>query len=82
MSHNLRGLRAVSDFDFEVQLSHINKSLDVRIETMFLSPSSEYIHLSSTVVREVAQLGGDVTKFVSPACRRSIVKENLIFLKN
>ena len=68
----LRGLRAVSDFDFEVQLSHINKSLDPRIETMFLSPSNEYIHLSSTVVREIAQLGGDITKFVSPHVAKAL----------
>lgn len=61
----LRGLRAVSDFEFESQLAHINKALDGNIETLFLPPSSEYFHLSSTVVREIALLGGDVRKFVS-----------------
>ncbi len=61
----LRGLRAVSDFEFESQLAHINKTLDDDLETLFLPPSNEYIHLSSTTVREVALLGGDVTKFVS-----------------
>ncbi|MGI9305951.1 MAG: pantetheine-phosphate adenylyltransferase [Gammaproteobacteria bacterium] len=61
----LRGLRAVSDFEFESQLAHINKTLDENIETLFLPPSSEYIHVSSTMVREVAILGGDAAKFVS-----------------
>ncbi|MGI9297248.1 MAG: pantetheine-phosphate adenylyltransferase [Gammaproteobacteria bacterium] len=61
----LRGLRAVSDFEFESQLAHINKTLDENIETLFLPPSHEYMHLSSTMVREIALLGGDVTKFVS-----------------
>lgn len=61
----LRGLRAVSDFEFESQLAHINKTLDDELETLFLPPSHEFMHLSSTTVREVALLGGDVTKFVS-----------------
>ena len=61
----LRGLRVVSDFEFESQLAHINKTLDDNLETLFLSPSPEYIHLSSTMVREIALLGGDVNKFVS-----------------
>ncbi|MGU9952100.1 MAG: pantetheine-phosphate adenylyltransferase [Gammaproteobacteria bacterium WSBS_2016_MAG_OTU1] len=61
----LRGLRAVSDFEFESQLAHVNKTLDGNLETLFLPPNNEYIHLSSTMVREVALLGGDVRKFVS-----------------
>lgn len=71
----LRGLRAVSDFEFESQLAHINKTLDDRIETLFLPPSREYIHLSSTMVREVATLGGDVTKFVSAHVAEALLRK-------
>lgn len=69
----LRGLRAVSDFEFETQMSHINKVLDNSIETLFLPPSHEYIHLSSTIVREIAALGGNVKKFVSAHVAEALV---------
>ncbi|MGI9346469.1 MAG: pantetheine-phosphate adenylyltransferase [Gammaproteobacteria bacterium] len=69
----LRGLRAVSDFEFETQMSHINKVLDTSIETLFLPPSHEYIHLSSTIVREIAALGGNVKKFVSAHVAEALV---------
>lgn len=62
----LRGLRAVSDFEYEFGLANMNRSLDERFETVFLTPSSEYSFVSSTLVREVAKLGGDVSKFVPP----------------
>ncbi len=62
----LRGLRAVSDFEFESQLFHVNRILDGGIETLFMPPDSDYIYVSSTIVREIAQLGGDAHKFVSP----------------
>lgn len=71
----LRGLRAVSDFEFESQLAYINKALDNNIETLFLPPSHEHLHLSSTVVREVAILGGDVNKFVSPHVAAALFKK-------
>lgn len=71
----LRGLRAVSDFEFESQLAHINKTLDENIETLFLPPSHEYMHLSSTMVREIAVLGGDVTKFVSAHVAAELLKK-------
>lgn len=71
----LRGLRAVSDFEFESQLAHINKTLDENIETLFLPPSHEYMHLSSTMVREIALLGGDVTKFVAPHVAEALLKK-------
>lgn len=61
----LRGLRAVSDFEFESQLFHVNRILDGGIETLFMPPDSDYIYVSSTIVREIAQLGGDAHKFVS-----------------
>ena len=62
----VRGLRAVSDFEFESQLADINKALDRELETVFFLPDRNFIYLSSTVVREVAMLGGEVGSFVSP----------------
>lgn len=62
----VRGIRVVSDFEFESQLADINKALDHRLETVFFLPDRDFIYLSSTMVREVAQLGGDVEPFVSP----------------
>lgn len=63
----LRGLRAVSDFEYEFGLASMNRSLDEDFEAVFLTPSQEYSFVSSTLVREVAKLGGDVTKFVPAA---------------
>ena len=60
----LRGLRAVSDFEYEFGLANMNRSLDDDFEAVFLTPSQEYSFISSTLVREVAKLGGDVSKFV------------------
>ena len=62
----IRGLRAVSDFEYEFQLASMNRHLQEKVETVFLTPTDEYSFLSSTLVREVASLGGDVTKFVHP----------------
>jgi pantetheine-phosphate adenylyltransferase len=62
----LRGMRAVSDFEFEFQLASMNRSLAPQIESVFLTPTEKYSFLSSTLVREVAQLGGDVSAFVHP----------------
>jgi pantetheine-phosphate adenylyltransferase len=62
----LRGLRAVSDFEYEFQLAGMNRSLDRDIETLFLTPADQYAFLSSSLVREVAMLGGDVSRFVHP----------------
>jgi len=63
----LRGLRAVSDFEFEFQLASMNRQLDSSLESMFLTPAEEHAFISSSLVREIANLGGDVSKFVSPA---------------
>lgn len=63
----LRGLRAVSDFEFEFQLASMNRHLDPDIETVFLTPAETYSYISSTLVREVALLNGDVAPFVHPA---------------
>ena len=60
----LRGLRAVSDFEFEVQLAGMNRRLSPGIETVFISAAQDYTFLSSSLVREIATLGGDVTEFV------------------
>ncbi len=60
----LRGLRAVSDFEYEFQLAGMNRNLASDIETVFLTPAEQYAYLSSSLVKEVARLGGDVTKFV------------------
>jgi len=60
----VRGLRAVSDFEFELQLASMNRHLDEEIETIFLAPAEEYAFISSTLVREIAGLGGDMTRFV------------------
>lgn len=60
----LRGLRAVSDFEYEFQLAGMNRKLSKDIETVFLTPSEEHMFISSTLVREIAALGGDVSKFV------------------
>jgi len=63
----LRGLRAVSDFDYEFQLAGMNRQMDPAIESLFLMPAERYTYTSSTFVREIAQLGGDVRKFVPEA---------------
>jgi len=60
----LRGLRAVSDFEFEFQLALMNRKLDERVETLFLTPKDTYTFVSSRLVKEIARLGGDVTPFV------------------
>lgn len=60
----IRGLRVVSDFEYEFQLANMNRRLDPDIETIFLTPSEQYSFISSTLIREIAFLGGDVTPFV------------------
>lgn len=63
----VRGLRAVSDFEYEFQMAGMNRQLMPDVETVFLTPSDQYQFVSSTFVREIATLGGDVSKFVSPS---------------
>ena len=62
----LRGLRAASDFEYEFQLAGMNRNLKPDIETIFLTPSDQYMFISASMIREIAQLGGDVTPFVHP----------------
>jgi pantetheine-phosphate adenylyltransferase len=71
----LRGLRAVSDFEFEFQLAGMNRHLGPELETMFLTPSEKYAFLSSSVVREIAKLGGDVSSFVPELVREALVRK-------
>jgi len=68
----LRGLRAVSDFEFEFQLAIMNRRLEPRIETMFLTPGENSTFISSTLVREIARLGGQVGEFVHPEVARAL----------
>ena len=63
----LRGLRAVSDFEYEFQMAGMNRSLNPDVETVFLTPAEKYQFISATMVREIAVLGGDVSKFVQPS---------------
>jgi pantetheine-phosphate adenylyltransferase len=62
----LRGLRAVSDFEFEFQLASMNRRLDPQVESIFLTPAEQYSFISSSLVREVAKLGGNIAPFVHP----------------
>jgi len=62
----LRGLRAVSDFEYEFQMAGMNRNLHPEIETLFLTPDEKYMFVSATIVREIARFGGDVSKFVHP----------------
>jgi pantetheine-phosphate adenylyltransferase len=62
----IRGLRAVSDFDYEFQLAGMNRGMYPDIETLFLTPGEQYMFVSATIVREISVLGGDVSKFVAP----------------
>jgi pantetheine-phosphate adenylyltransferase len=66
----VRGLRAVSDFEYEFQMAGMNRYLLPDVETMFLTPSDQYQFISGTIVREIATLGGDVSKFVFPSVEK------------
>lgn len=68
----IRGLRAVSDFEFEFQLALMNRKLEPNIETIFMMPRETYTFLSSKLVKEIAQLGGDVSAFVPPHVERAL----------
>ncbi|MFZ4481551.1 MAG: pantetheine-phosphate adenylyltransferase [Rhodoferax sp.] len=71
----VRGLRAVTDFDYEFQLAGMNRSLMPQVETVFLTPSDRYQFISSTFVREIASLGGEVNKFVSPLVNQRLIEK-------
>jgi pantetheine-phosphate adenylyltransferase len=68
----IRGLRAVSDFEYEFQMALMNRKLQGSVETIFLMPKEDYTYLSSRLVKEIARLGGDVSKFVPPDVARAL----------
>ena len=70
----LRGLRAVSDFEFEFQLAAMNRHLGPEVETIFMTPAEQFTFISSSLVREIAVLGGDVSQFVHPAVEAELRK--------
>src|SRR5438445_3762771 len=73
----IRGLRAVSDFEFEFQLALMNRKLNERVETIFMMPKDTYTFLSSRIVKEIARLGGDVSAFVPAHVRRALADKLL-----
>ena len=70
----IRGLRAVSDFEYEFQLANMNRHLTEEVETAFLTPTEKYTFISSSLVKEVATLGGDVSEFVSPKVKAALME--------
>ena len=68
----LRGLRAVSDFEYEFQMANMNRVLAPQVESLFLTPAEQYSYISSTLVREISSLGGDVSKFVAPCVQKAL----------
>ena len=72
----VRGLRAMTDFEYELQMALMNRKLDEKMETVFLMPNEKYTYLSSNFVREIARLGGDVSKFVPPVVLKALRQKN------
>ena len=68
----LRGLRAVSDFEYELQMAMMNRNLNSRIETLFMTPKDSYTYLSSSLVKEIARLGGKIKPFVPPVVEKAL----------
>ena len=68
----VRGLRAISDFEYEFQLANMNRHLTDEVETAFLTPTETYTYISSSLVREIASMGGDISEFVSPAVAKAL----------
>ena len=71
----LRGLRAISDFEYELQLANINRVMEPKIETVFLTPAEKYAYISASVVREIASFGGDVAAFVPPLVQEALARK-------
>ncbi len=71
----VRGLRAISDFEYEFQMAGMNRSLYPDVETVFLTPGEQYMFVSATMVREIARMGGDVGKFVHPGVARRLASK-------
>lgn len=73
----IRGLRAVSDFEYEFQMAGMNRNLYPEVETVFLTPGEQYMFISATMVREIARLGGDVSKFVQPVVEKRLAAKKV-----
>ena len=71
----LRGLRAVSDFEYEVQLSNLNRAMNPKIESIFLSPDEKYSFISSSVIKDIANHGGDLKKFVDEYVEKKLIEK-------
>lgn len=71
----IRGLRAVADFDYEFQLANMNRTLSPTIETLFLMPAEKYMFISSSLIREIASLGGDIKPFVPAFVEQAVMKK-------
>ena len=71
----LRGLRAVSDFEYEFQLANMNRALSPEVESVFLTPSEQFAYISSSLVREISSLNGDVSKFVPLNVSEALIKK-------
>ncbi len=70
----VRGLRAISDFEYEFQLANMNRHLTDEVETAFLTPTETYTYISSSLVREIASMGGDISEFVSPKVKLALME--------
>jgi pantetheine-phosphate adenylyltransferase len=70
----VRGLRAISDFEYEFQLANMNRHLTDEVETAFLTPTETYTYISSSLVREIASMGGNVSEFVSPSVKKALLE--------
>jgi len=71
----LRGLRAVSDFEYEFQLANMNRALSPEVESIFLTPSEKFSYISSSLVKEIGSLGGDINAFVPPCVTEALAKK-------
>lgn len=71
----LRGLRAVSDFEYELQMANMNRALEPHMESLFLTPAEQLSFISSSIVREISLLGGDVSKFVAPSVEAALERK-------
>ena len=74
----LKGIRTVTDFDYEFQMLNMNRAMQPDIETIFLAPTEDYSYISSTLIRQVANYGGDIKQFVHPAIAEALIKGELI----
>jgi pantetheine-phosphate adenylyltransferase len=77
----IRGLRAVSDFEYEFQMALTNRKMKATIDTVFLVPDERYTYLNSTIVREIARFGGDVSGFVPPGVRKRLLTKAKSFAR-